>query len=164
MALSPEEQTRVWEGLYTSEVRIHYYAYLSIHYQRVQTFLTWLTLVLSGGAAATFVAKLSTDYPWLPTWIPAALSLLTAAFSAYSLVAKNERKGIDSSKLSQRYAEVALSFDKVFRRMEAATSDELEKLETEEAKLGEPAHSLAYIKRLMRCAESDVKKARKLKS
>jgi len=158
MTLSPAEQQRLREGLYVSEVRNHYYAYLSAHYQHAQVFLTWVTLVLSGGAAATFVAKFSTNLPW----IPPTLAILTAAVSAYSLLAKNERKGIDSSRLSQKYAQVAHPFDVLFGRMQSATSAELQDLEQKKIELGEAGQSLAYIKRLMKRAEKDVKKARRL--
>ncbi len=159
MALSPPEQKRVWEGLYVSEVRNHYYARLSGRYQHHQVVLTWLTLVLSGGAAASFVTTtIAKTYPFVPPF----LSIATAAISAYSLLAKKERKGIDSSRLSQKYAQVAQAFDVIFGRMNLASSDELQKLEEKKLELGEPGHSLSYSKRLMRCSEKDVKKARGL--
>jgi hypothetical protein len=131
---------------------------LSGRYQGTQVFLTWSILVLSGGAAATFIAKFSSSFPW----IPPALSILTAAVSAYSLVAKNERKGIDSTRLSLKYAQVANSFDELFGRMQTATSSELKEIENKKIELGEAGQSLAYVKRLMKRAEKDVKKARKL--
>jgi hypothetical protein len=77
-------------------------------------------------------------------------------------LAKNERKGIDSSRLSQKYAQVAHALDVMFGRMDLATSDELQRLEEKKLELGESGHTLSYSKRLMRVAETDVKKARGL--
>jgi len=157
MALNLAEQKRVWDGLYTSEVRNNFYAFLSLRYQRRQVRITWLTLLLSGGAAATFVTtKIAQPYPL----VPPILSIVTAAISAYSLVAKNEKKGIDSSRLSQKYAQVALSYEVMFGRMHLTTSEELQKLDEKKTELGEAGHSLDYSKRLMSKAERHVKEAR----
>src|SRR6267154_1225565 len=133
MALSPSEQKRVWEGLYVSEVRNHYYARLSGRYQQHQVVLSWLTLVLSGGAAASFVTTIAKTHPL----IPPLLSIATAGISAYSLLGKKERKGIDSSRLSQKYAQVAQAFDVMFSRMNLSSSEELQKLEEKKLELGE---------------------------
>jgi hypothetical protein len=158
MALSPAEQRRVWEALYVCEVRNNYYARLSGRYQKTQVALTWLMLFLSGGAAFSFVTKISTDRPL----VPPLLSIATAAISAYSLLAKKERKGIDASRLSQKYAQIGHAFDVMFGRMDLTSSDELQKLEEKKTDLGEAGHSLSNSRRLMRCAERDVKKARGL--
>src|SRR5258708_36120287 len=158
MALSPAEQKRVWDGRYISEVRNDYYARLSGRYQQHQVVLSWLTLVLSGGAAYTFVTTIGKNYPL----IPPLLSIATAAISAYSLLAKKERKGIDASRLSQKYAQVAQGFDVMFGRMDLASSDELQKLEEKKLELGEDGHSLSFSKRLMQRSATDVKKERGL--
>jgi hypothetical protein len=157
--LTPAERQRVWHNLYTSEVRNHYYARLSGRYQRQGTALTWFNLVLSGGAAGTFVSStIAKPYPF----VPPMLAIVSAGISAYSLLAKKERKGIDASKLSQKYSQLAHKFDIVFGRMKTTTSSELEKLEEERTAMGEAAHTLAFSKSLMRQSQDDVRKARNL--
>jgi hypothetical protein len=54
--LSELQQKRVWEGQLAAEIRASYFADLANSYQRVQRRVTWTTLVLSSGAAATLLA------------------------------------------------------------------------------------------------------------
>ncbi len=154
MALSAEETKRVWEGLYTSKVHSLYFASLSSKYQKQQAFMTWCSLFLSCGAAGTFVSSLKESHPWVPT----LLALLTAALSAYAVVARKERKGVDSSSLSMKYEQLRLKYDLLFRNLPAATPNELIALEEKRVELSQPAHSLANKPRLMVKSQDQIAK------
>jgi hypothetical protein len=158
MALTHDETERVWEGLYNSEVRSLYFAYLSSIYQKQQTFMTWCSLFLSGGAAATFVSTLKQSHPW----VPPLLALMSAGLSFYSLVAKKERKGLDSSSLSLKYAQLGHKYDLLFRNPAGAASTSLPPLEDKRLELSQAAHSLAIKPRLMEKSQDQVKKLRGL--
>lgn len=159
MTLSQEETERVWEGLYNCEVRSLYFGHLSLRYQKLQTFLTWCSLVLSCGAAGSFVSTLEQSHPWAPS----SLALLSASVSLYSVVSKKERKGIDSSSLGLKYEQLAHKYDLVFRNMRAAAPAELAPLEERRIELSQLAHGLADKPGLMEKSQDQVRKLRRLK-
>ena len=150
---------RVWDGLYNSEVRTSYFARLSGRYQKQQSFMTWLTLFLSGGAAGTFVSKLAVTQPW----VPQTFAFLTAGLSLYSVVAKKERKGIDSSNLSAKWSQLGNKFDLIFRSPGNFAPADLTPLEDKRIELSQAAHSLANNPKLMKKSEDEIKVARRLK-
>jgi hypothetical protein len=159
MALTPQETQRVWEGLYVSEVYSLYCARLSSIYQKQSTFMTWCSLFLSGGAAVTFVSALKQSHPWVPT----ALAFVSAGLSAYSVVAKKERKGIDSSSLSLKYAQLGHKYDLLFRNPAAAAPESLTPLEDKRLELSQSAHSFADRPRLMDKSQDRIALLRGLK-
>ena len=159
MALTSPERDRVWEGLYNSEVRGLYFAHLSSRYQKQSSFITWCSLFLSGGAAASFASTLKVTHPWVPT----LLALITAGLSGYSLVAKKERKGIDSSSLSSKYAQLGLRYDLLYQDPMSAVSASLPPLEEKRLELSQSAHTLANSRRLMAKSEKQIKLERGLK-
>src|SRR5713101_8100034 len=152
MTLTPQETQRVWEGLYVSEVHSLYFAHLSSIYQKQSTFMTWCALVLSGGAAVTFVSELKQSHPWVPT----VLAFVTAGLSAYSVIVKKERKGIDSSSLRLNYAKLGHKYDLLFRNPAGAASEYLTPLEDKRLELSQSAHSFANRPRLMDKSQNQI--------
>jgi hypothetical protein len=146
--------------LYLSEVRNHYYAHLSARYQKQQAFMTWLSLLSSSGAAGAFISStVARSYPFLSP----VLAIGTAALCAYSLVAKKERKGIDSSRLSTKWGQLAQKYEVLFGQMDTELADTLTKLEEKRSELSESAHTLALKPKLMLKSQHEVKNARRLK-
>jgi hypothetical protein len=159
MALSRADIERVWEGLYNSEVRSVYFGRLTARYQKQQSFMTWLSLFLSGGAAGTFVSKLAVTQPW----VPQTFAFLTAGLSLYSVVAKKERKGIDSSNLGAKYTQLGLKYDIIFRSPSKYAQPDLTPLEEKRIELSQAAHSLADDPKLMKQSQDKIKVLRRLK-
>lgn len=159
MALPQADMQRVWEGLYNSEVRSSYFARLSGRYQKQQSFMTWLSLFLSGSAAGTFVSKLAVTH----SWVPQTFAFLTAGLSLYSVVAKKERKGIDSSNLSAKWTQLGHKYDVIFRSPNNFAVADLTPLEEKRIELSQAAHSLANNPKLMKKSEDEIKVARSLK-
>lgn len=158
MALSPVDIERVWEGLYNSEVRSVYFGRLSARYQKQQSFMTWLSLFLSGGAAGTFVSKLAVTQ----AWVPQTFAFLTAGLSLYSVVAKKERKGIDSSNLSAKWTQLGHKYDIIFRSPGNFAQADLTPLEEKRLELSQAAHSLADNPKLMEQSQDKIKLLRGL--
>jgi hypothetical protein len=158
MALSKPDTERVWEGLYNSEVRSVYFGYLSGRYQKQQSFMTWVSLFLSGGTAGTFVSKLAVTQPW----VPQTLAFLTAGLSLYSVVAKKERRGVDASNLSAKWTQLGMKYDVIFRSPGDYRQVDLTPLEDKRVELSQAAHSLADNRKLMRKSQDNVKKLRRL--
>jgi hypothetical protein len=158
MALSGADYERVWEGLYNSEVRAVYFGYLSARYQKQQSFMTWLSLFLSGGAAGTFVSSLAVTHPW----VPQTFAFLTAGLSLYSVVAKKERKGIDSSNLAAKWTQLGQKYDIIFRTPSNFSPADLTPLEDKRVELSQTAHSLADDPKLMAKSQGKIKVLRGL--
>jgi hypothetical protein len=159
MALSEADRERVWEGLYNSEVRAVYFGYLSARYQKQQSFMTWLSLFLSGGAFGTFVSSLAHTRPW----VPQTFAFLTAGLSGYSLVARKERKGIDSSNLGAKWTQLGQKYDIIFRTPTDFSPADLTPLENERVQLSQTGHSLSDVPKLMAKSQNKIKVLRVLK-
>jgi hypothetical protein len=159
MALSRADFGRVWEGLYNSEVRSIYFGHLTARYQKQQSFMTWLSLFLSGGAAGTFMSKLAVTHPW----VPQTFAFLTAGLSLYSVVAKKERKGIDSSNLGAKWTQLGMKYDLIFRSPGNYAETDLTPLEEKRIELSQAAHSLADDPKLMHRSQDKIKVLRRLK-
>jgi hypothetical protein len=102
--LSELQRKTVWEGWLASEVRAYYFAELSDRYQKHQRRATWVVLALSSGALATLLSD------WVPPqwlWVRPALAALTAAVSAWSLVAQNDKAAIECADLHYRWNKLA---------------------------------------------------------
>ena len=65
--------------------------------------LTWVTLALSSGAAASLVAAVPQDWQW----IRLVLTFATATVSLYSLVQQNQKRVTDCADLHVRWSRVA---------------------------------------------------------
>jgi hypothetical protein len=105
--LNAHQQRQVWEGLLSAEIRANYFAELSGLYRRRQRLGTWLILVTSSGAFAAILARLSTEL-W---WLPAGLTLITAALSLAVLVADDQQRAVDSADLHLRWNKLAQGYE-----------------------------------------------------
>ena len=145
--LTELQQKRVWEGMLSAEIRANYFADLSGRYHRRQLVSTWLTLFLSSGAFATFVFK---DLPTGLTWVRPLLALLTAALSAYSLVAQNQKLAVDSVDLHARWNNLAREYENLWGETYGADAVErLQKLEERGVELSKSGASFRYDEKAM---------------
>jgi hypothetical protein len=158
MALSKADIERVWEGLYNSEVRSLYFGHLSSRYQKQQTFMTWLSLFLSGGAAGTLVSNLAVTH----AWVPQIFAFLMTGLSLYSVVAKKERKGVDSSNLGAKWTQLGHKYDIIFRSPSNFAQADLTPLEDKRIELSQAAHNLADNPKLMEKSQDKIKVLRRL--
>ena len=99
--LSEFQQKQLWEQWLGSEIRHDYFADLCGSFQRQHTRLTWATLMLSSGAAFSFLTK-------LPDSGKTIMALAVAAVSLYSVVQQNLRKISECSDLSFRWNSLAI--------------------------------------------------------
>lgn len=112
--LTPVQQKRVWEGLLSAEIRANYFAEYSGRYHWRQRAATFATLFLSSGALATFLlADPSAVVVALRPW----LALGTAALSAYSLVAQNQKSAVDAADLHTRWNKLAAEYERLWDDM-----------------------------------------------
>lgn len=156
--LSEAQKDRVWEGLYLCEVRHLHYAHLSRRFQSWQTFLTWTMLVSSSGTFAALVTVVAVVHPM----VPRLLAIAATGVSFYSLLARKERKAIDSSRLSVDYALLAQKYETLYDNMASATPKKLGELDDKRIGFLERAQALGYSKKLMLRAQKQVEMERGL--
>ncbi len=101
-----EQIRRVWEGLLTSEILSNYFAELSHAYHRKQRVTTWLTLFVSSGTVVSLLLAL----PGTLAWIRVGLAIFTAAMSAYTVVAQNQKCALDSAELFAKWDRLASQY------------------------------------------------------
>ncbi len=123
--LSEFQQGALWESWLSAQIRSDYFAALTNRYQHWQKMLVCGSLVLSSGAT---IALLTTVIPNNLSWIKPALTVLAAALSAWSLVAKNERNAIDCADLHSRWNSLALDYEILWSNTH--TKNALAKLES----------------------------------
>ncbi len=135
--LSELQRQRVWEAWLSAEIRANYFAELSGHYARLQRHATWLTLLLSSGAALSLVAK---ALPAAWAWVVPLLVFATAALSLYSLVMQNQKNAIDSADLHLRWNSLARDYaalwDDMYSEDAVSRLGALEQRELEASKSG----------------------------
>lgn len=149
--LTSLQQTTVWEGWLSAEIRANYFADLSTRYRRHQRTATWLTLFSSSGAAATVIGT------WGIPWAPLVLSLITAGLSLYSLVAQDQQRAADSADLHWRWNQLASDYRTLWDDMYAAdAATRLSVLEAREQELSKAGTAFPYKKRLMERWETHV--------
>jgi len=118
--LSELQQKDVWEGWIGGEIRANYFADRSGHFQTQQKVFTWMTLIFSSGATASFIGD------WLPTWVRPTLTLLTAAISLFLLLQQNQRRVMECADLHVRWSRLADEYKALWDDM--YSPDELAKL------------------------------------
>lgn len=116
--LNEAQQTQAWEERLRAEMRAAYFADLCGAYRARQRWATLAVLILSSGAAAGLLARLS----WLPPWLPAAFAMLAAAMSAYLLVAQNIQSATECSDLHFRWNRLALKYEDIWNNMHASNA------------------------------------------
>jgi hypothetical protein len=118
--LTESQRAMVWEEWLSAEMRGSYFADLCGVYNRRQRWSNFGTLVLSSGAAYGMVAT------WMPNWVPAAMTLVAAAISAYLLVSQNIKHAMECADLSFRWNKLAHQYRDIWNDQEAP--DAVEKL------------------------------------
>ena len=105
--LTELQQKRVWENWLSAEIRAAYFGELVHLYQARQRHATWLTLLLTSGAAAVAFATLPVEWR-----VP--LPVLAAAISLYSTTAGNTVRSADCADLHFRWTRLAQSYQRLW--------------------------------------------------
>jgi hypothetical protein len=128
--LSELQQKDVWEGWIGGEIRANYFADRSGHFQTQQKVFTWMTLIFSSGATASFIGD------WLPTWVRPTLTLLTAAISLFLLLQQNQRRVMECADLHVRWSRLADEYKALWDDMYSPDAlAKLRSLQQDEAEL-----------------------------
>src|SRR5580692_223154 len=145
--LSELQRKDVWEGWLGGEIRANYFADMCGRYQSHQKTLTWMTLIFSSGAAATFIAD------WLPAdkqWIKPALALLTAGVSFLTLLQQYLRRVTECADLHFRWNRLANEYKRLWDEMYAPEAlSRLCELEEKEAELSKSSTAIPNHPRTM---------------
>ncbi len=152
--LSDFQQDTVWDGWLAAEIRANYFAALVNKFQFRQKVLIVAGLLLSSGATITL---LTTVVPSGFEWIRPTLTVLAAAMSLWSLVAKNERNAIDSADLHFRWNTLAHEFEALWANMYAEEAAKtLMALRKEEASISKSSTALPAYERMLAAAQDNV--------
>ena len=145
--LSELQRKDVWEGWIGAEIRANYFADMCGRYQSEQKILTWMTLIFSSGAAATFI----TD--WLPhslQWIRPVLTLVTAALSFLILLQQNQKRITECADLHFRWNRLGNEYKALWDDMYSPDAlNKLRGLEEKEAELSKSSTAIPNKKRAM---------------
>lgn len=101
--ISEIERRMIWDGWFSSEVCMQYFADLSGRYRRWQAVATFGTLLASSGAVTAALAK-------FPESAQVALAILTACLSFYLVLARNDPKAAGTEDLSYRWGRLAVDY------------------------------------------------------
>ena len=152
--LSDFQQDVVWENWLAAEIRAAYFALLVERFQRRQKYLVVGSLLLSSGAT---IALLTAVVPPSLSWIKPLLTLLAAAFSLWSLAAKNERNSIDCADLHFRWNTLALEYESLWANVFAETAAEkLSALRKEEATVSKSSTPFPAYRGLLEKVQENV--------
>lgn len=142
--LSELQRKDVWEGWIGGEIRANYFADMGGRFQSQQKALTWMTLLFSSGAAATFIAD------WLPQWVKGVLMLLTAGISFLMLLQQNQKRVTECADLHFRWSRLANQYKALWDDMYAPDAPErLHALEDKEAELSKSSMAIPNNERAM---------------
>jgi hypothetical protein len=142
--LSELQRKDVWEGWIGGEIRANYFADMAGHFQTEQKVLSLMTLLLSSGAAASFIAD------WLPRWVKAVLMLLTAAISLYLLLQQNQKRITECADLHFRWSRLSNEYKTLWDDMYSSSAlDNLRELEEKEAELSKSSMVIPNNERAM---------------
>ncbi len=152
--LSDFQQDTVWDGWLAAEIRAAYFAALVNRFQWRQKMLVVAGLLLSSGATITL---LTTVIPPQFGWIKPTLTVLAAAMSLWSLVAKNERNAIDAADLHFRWKTLALEYEDLWGNVYGdQAAERLTQLRKEEAVVPKSSTSMPAYKGLLAAAQANV--------
>lgn len=148
------QQDMVWDGWIAAEIRATYFGALVSTFQNRQRLLVVAGLLLSLGA--TFTLLTSVVPPQL-AWIKPMLTVLAAAMSLWSLVAKNERSAIGAADLHSRWSTLALGYETLWADMygDIATQT-LERLRKDEIEISKSSTTMPAYKRMLVSAQENV--------
>jgi hypothetical protein len=145
--LSEIQQKGVWEGWIGSEIRANYFAEMCGRYRVEQKVLTWMILVFSSGAAASFIKDL---VPPDMQWVKPTLALLTAGISVFALLQQNQNRVIECSDLHFRWGKLANEYKALWDNMYSLDAlNTLRGLEEKEAELSKSGTAIRNNKRAM---------------
>jgi len=149
--ISEMERRIVWEGWFSSEVCMMYFAELSGSYRRWQTMATWGTLVASSGALATVLAK-------APDQLAAAFAVIVTGLSCYLVLARNDHKAIDAADLSFRWGRLAAEYRALWMdQYDEAARSRLDDLEVRRAEISRAGTAYPNNQRRIRHLYDQVK-------
>ncbi len=152
--LSDHQQEQVWTGWLESEIRAAYFADLVQRFQGVQKALVVLSLFLSSGATITL---LTTIVPPQLGWVKPLLTLLAAAISLWSLVAKYERSATECADLHFRWNKLAMAYEDLWGNMyEDEAAGTLNQLREEDASISKSSTSMPSYVGLLRKAQKNI--------
>lgn len=115
--LSEDRAYRLWSNLLAAETRELYFGDLASMYARRKQWITGLTFFLSSGAAVTVLTR-------APAWLPAGLSIATAAMTAYAIAIGLDRKILTMAKLSASWREIATAYDRLWSHTHDADAEQ----------------------------------------
>jgi hypothetical protein len=142
--LSEAQQKRVWEGMLGAEIRANYFADLSSRLTLRQKRVAMWTLILSSSAVGTYVVGSKVIPTDIIVWLQPALALFTAALSAYSYTAQNQKSAIEAADLHARWHKLARDFTALWDDMyDPDALDTLQKLEERAAEASKSANSFS---------------------
>ena len=152
--LSEFQQDTVWQGWLSAEIRAGYFGALVHRFQQRQRFLVVGGLLLSSGAT---IALLTAIVPPEMAWIKPTLTLLAAALSLWSLVARNERSAIEAADLHFRWNTLAFGYGALWADMYVDdASERLGDLCKEEAAISKSSTSMPLYGRLLAKVQDNV--------
>lgn len=152
--LSDLQQEMVWDGWIAAEIRATYFGALVSTFQNRQRVLVVAGLLLSSGA--TFTLLTSVVPPQL-AWIKPLLTVLAAAMSLWSLVAKNERSAIDAADLHSRWGTLALGYETLWADMYGDNAAQtLERLRKDEIEVSKSSIAMPAYKGMLVSAQKNV--------
>jgi hypothetical protein len=127
----------VWEGWIGGEIRANFFAAMGSRFQTQQKILTWMTLIFSSGAAATFVAG------WFPEWVKPVLMVLTAAISLCLLLQQNQKRFAECADLHFRWYRLSNEYKALWDDMYSLEAlDRLRALQEKEAELSKSSMAI----------------------
>jgi hypothetical protein len=151
--LSEQQRKDVWEGWIGGEIRANYFAAMGGRFQTEQKALTFLSLLFSSGAAATFL----TNANWFPEWVKPTLVVITAAISLYLVVQQNLKRVMECADLHVRWSRLSNEYKALWEDMYAPNAlDRLRALEDREAELSKSSMAIPNKTRVMRKWQSYV--------
>ena len=155
MSMLSEAQSKVvWNSWLSAEIRAQYFAVLSARYQRMQRNLLVAGLILSSGAALSFLLSI---IPPSYAWSRPVLTLLAAVVNALSLAMKNERNAIDCGDLHFRWNNLARGYEDLWLNTAADDAQErFDQLRRTEAEISKSGTSMPEIGRLLDQAQDNV--------
>ena len=129
--LQESQQHRLYKEWIGAETRALFFAEKSSASLAIQRRITGASLALSSFAVVTLAARLDPI-------VPAALSVITAILSAYSLVAQHQKKAVDAADLHSKWNRLSMEYarlwDKWYTDEAGTTLDSLEEKSVEISK------------------------------
>jgi hypothetical protein len=102
--LNEYQTNRVWDNMLAAETRALYFGDLASRYTLQKQWITGMSFLLSSGAVAAIIAK-------APPSVPAMLTLVVAAATAYSMATNMDGRMRTMAKLHSAWNQIAALYD-----------------------------------------------------